>query len=164
MAKPFLIAVFALGFLSGCGTADENDFALSLYLKSEENSEDSHSQMETLDIHGTKVTYTSVYEGYSSDGDFDLSLEQVESLKLFLKEQGLDQNLEEKRSMTELGTAVELKVDLEIAGEKTSIQLEGMSAIYGDGTGESNLENVATASAAQDLISIVKDLGGLYED
>lgn len=158
--------------LSGCGTAAQNDFALSLTLVSEENSDDSNSQTETLELDGTRGEYTWVYDGYAPNEDFErekkesftLSEEQVESLKLFLKNKGLDQDLVEEQSTGEMGNSVELNLELEIAGENTAITISGMSAIYGSGTGESNLENFATVEAAQDLIYTVKDLGGLYDE
>lgn len=158
--------------LNGCGTAAQSDFALSLTLRSEENSEDSNSQTEMLELDGTRGEYTWTYDGYAPNEDFErekkesfkLSEEQVESLKLFLKNKGLDQDLVEEKSTGEMGNSVEMNLELEIDGEKTSITISGMSAIYGSGTGESNLENFATLEAAQDLIYTVKDLGGLYEE
>lgn len=161
-----------LSLLGGCTPETNSDFYLNLTLKSEENSDDSNSQTETLEINGTHGEYSWVYEGYHPNDDFDtekkedfdLSQEQVESLKLFLKTKGLDQDLSEEASTGEMGNAVTLDLELEIGDEKTSISITGMSAIYGNGTGESNLQNFTTIEAVQDLILTVKDLGGVYDD
>lgn len=172
MEKRFLVFLLCAGLLSGCSTSTQSDFSLELYLKAEENSDDSNSQTETLEIDGTNVDYTWTYEGYHPNDDFDpeekesfrLTDEQIQSLKLFIKEQGLDQNVMEEKSMGEFGNTVEMTLTVEIEGVETQIAISGMSAIYGDGQGESNLENFAAVEAAQDLIYTVKDLGGLYDE
>ena len=173
MTNKFLVSVLAFSLLSGCSSAVERDFSLNLMLRSEENSDDSNSQTETLEINGTHGEYTWVYEGYhpsedfdtEKSEDFDLTAEQVESLKMFLSSNGLDLELEESKSTGEFGNTVEMTLELEIEGEKTNISIAGMSAIYGSGhDGESNLENFATVESAQDLIYTVKDLGGLYDN
>ena len=171
MKNKFLIATLLL-MLSGCSSVVESDFALSLTLRAEENSEDSNSQTETLELNGTRGEYTWTYEGYGTNGDFDpekkesftLTEEQVESLKLYLTAHSLAQDLVEEKSREEPGQSVEMTLNLEIDGEKTSIHIAGMSSVYGEDTGKSNLENFASVEAAQDLISTVGDLAGLYHD
>lgn len=165
--------LLCIGLLGSCSAPTQSDFSLELYLKAEENSEDSNSQTETLDIDGTDVTYTWTYEGYHPGDDFDtevkesfeLTDEQIQSLKLFIKDQGLDQNVSEQQSTGEFGDSVEMTLTVEIEGVVSEISISGMSALYGSGeTGRSNLENFAAVEAAQDLISTVKDLGGLYSE
>lgn len=173
MAKRSLTLLLCASLLGGCSASIQNDFALELYLKAEENSEDSNSQTETLEIDGTDVTYTWTYEGYHPGDDFDtevkesfeLTDEQIQSLKLFIKNQGLDQNVSEQQSTGEFGDSVEMTLRTEIEGTVSEIVISGMSAIYGSGeTGRSNLENFIYVEAAQDLISTVKDLGGVYDE
>ena len=161
-----------MSLLSGCERSVDNDFALSLTLTSQENSADSNSQTETLDLNSTRGEYTWTYDGYHPSDDFErekkehfeLTTEQVQSLKFFLTSQGLAQDLKEEAATGELGSSVTMSLELEMAGEKTRIDISGMSAIYGDGNGASNMENFETVEAAQELISTVKDLAGLYED
>lgn len=173
MAKRSLTLLLCAGLLSGCSASTQNDFSLELYLKAEENSEDSNSQIETLEINGTDVDYTWTYEGYHPNDDFDteqkesfeLTDEQIQSLKLFIKDQGLNQTLTEEKSTGEFGDSVELTLRVEIDGTVSEVAISGMSALYGSGeNGRSNLDNFAAVESAQDLISTVKDLGGLYDE
>lgn len=162
MAK-FLMTLVAVILLTGCSGVLQKDFSVNLYLKAEENSEDSNSQTETLELNGTRGEYTWTYGGTRMES-FTLSEEEVESLKLFLKDKALNVDLVEEKPMDEMGNTVDMKLEIEIEGEKSEIVVRGMSAIYGNGSGESNLENFDTVEAAQDLIYTVKDLGGLYEE
>lgn len=157
MEKRFLVFLLCAGLLSGCNSATQSDFALNFYLKSEENSADAVSAVETLELNGTQGEYTSTY----SDEAFELTSEQVESLKLFIEERALNQDLVEEKSVDEAGRSVEMTLSIEMNGVSTEIKLTGMSETDG---GPTNLENFATIETAQDLISTVKDLGGLYEE
>lgn len=157
MEKRFLVFLLCAGFLGSCNSAAQSDFALSLYLKSEENSADAVSVIETLELDGTRGEYTSTY----SDEDFELTSEQVESLKLFIEESALNQDLVEEKSVDESGRSVEMTLSIDMNGVSTEIKLAGMSETDG---GPTNLENFVYIETAQDLISTVKDLGGLYND
>jgi hypothetical protein len=172
MLKTFVLLLLSLPVLTGCARDPEVDFALNLYLLSDEQSDDSNSVTETLEMEGVRGNYTWSYYGYHPgeppadvNEDFKLTEEQVESLKLFIKDQGLNMDLAEEKPMDELGRRMEFTLSVTMNGESTEISMKGMSYIWengGDGSG--NLDNIALIEAAQSLIYTVKDLGGLYED
>lgn len=143
------------GLLSGCGASTQSDFSLELYLEAGENTE-------TLEIDDTEVDYTWTY-GEGGKESFALTEEEVQSLKWFIKDQILDQNLIERQTTNETGNPVEMTLNVEIDGITNEIIISGMSATDSEGQGGSNLENFSRIEAAQDLIAVVKDLGGLYE-
>lgn len=164
-----------LCLLTGCGSAmgeRATGFEMELGLLTEENSEDSNSESEILTLDGGKGHYEWNYGGYHPDEnfvteksrDFELTDEEVEGLKLYIKDHQLNQDLEEIQSMGEMGRSVEMYLDLTINGVESKIKIEGMSDIWGSGDGGTNLENFATIEEVQDLIYTIKDLGGLYEE
>lgn len=145
---------------------------MDLELRSEENSEDSNSETELLTLDGGRGRYEWNYDGYHPDADFvtekkfdfELTDEEVEGLKLYIKDHALNQDLEEIQSTSEIGRAVTLLLTVQINGVESVVHLEGMSDMWGEGDDKSNLENAALIETVQDLIYTIKDLGGLYEE
>lgn len=172
MAYRILILSSLLGFFSGCSSVTANDFFVSLNLRSEEISEDSNSQTETLEIENTRGTYSWTYEGYQPSEDFDteastdfhLTTEEIEALMQFIRNQELNQDLVEEQPMTDMGRSVEMALKVEMNGKQTEILIKGMSETWGEGPGATNLENFAVVEAAQDLIYTLKDLKNLTEE
>lgn len=145
---------------------------MDLELRSEENSEDSNSETEVLTLDGGKGHYEWNYDGYHPDDnfvtqkavDFELTDEEVEGLKLYIKDHALNEDLEEIESTGEMGRAVTLELTVNINGEESTVHIEGMSDMWGSGGDSTNVTNFATIEAVQDLIYTIKDLGGLYEE
>ncbi len=110
-----------------------DDFYLSLELSTEELSEDTNSQKETLTIDGNDLVYSWTYEGYHPDADFErekkesmeLTDEQQQDLSLLIRENGLMAANEESSTETEPWLGFDLKWEARMNEQSSSGQLLG---------------------------------------
>lgn len=137
MKKLFSLFVLVLG-LSACTPAP--DFHVSLRVTHSEESEDSNSQEETLSIEGYRGSYTWVYDGYHPDEDFDgdrdysfkLTDEELASLTLLIRENGLMVSREDTVSTGEPWSAFDVTWDMSMGGQSASGHVVGEPISWDD--------------------------------
>lgn len=164
MNKVFLsLAMLSALVFGGCG-AQESGLELELNLTVEENFESGNTQREILRIQRSSGHYIYEFDDSTREESFDISPEEAESLKLFVQSLGLNQDLTEEQDTEQEGTRVQMNLHVWIDGEETQMTIVGMSALGADGEASGNIENFASVEAAQELVSTVKELAGLFVD
>ena len=164
MKKVLSSFVLLLG-LSGC--TPPPDFHMSLTVRHMEESEDSNSQEETLEIDGYKGTYTWVYDGYHPDDDFDtdreysfkLTEEELEELTLLIRENGLLVSREDTVSTGEPWSAFEVTWDMSMGGQTANGEVVGEPISWDDwsSTGHDSFAEDESLSAGETVMNFIQD-------
>ena len=134
-----------------------------------EESEDSNSQQETLEIDGYRGTYTWVYDGYHPDEDFDfdreysfeLTEEELQMLTLLIRENGLMVSREETVSSTNPWSAFDVSWNNRMGGQSASGHVVGEASSWEDYPGE-DVEAPKDESlyAAEQVMDFIQDKVG----
>lgn len=134
-----VLALFALSFaLLACTTPP--DFHVDLSVTHSEVSEDSSTTTETLVIDGYEGTYHWVYSGYSPDEnmdtdreyDFTLTDEDLQSLTLLIRENGLMIQREDTVNTGEPWSAFEVSWNNSMGGQTASGHVTGEPSSWED--------------------------------
>ena len=164
MNKVFSLFVLLLG-LSAC--TPPPDFHVSLTVSHMEESEDSNSQQETVEIDGYKGTYTWVYDGYHPDDDFDtdreysfkLTEEELQELTLLIRENGLLVSRDDTVSTGEPWSAFDVSWDMSMDGQAASGHVAGEPISWEDwsSTGHDSFAEDESLSAGETVMNFIQD-------
>lgn len=166
--KKFLLLIATVLAFSGCTPAP--DFHVSLIYVDAEQSEDSNSTTETLQIDGYKGSYHWVYDGYTPNDDWDtdreysfkLTEEDLQSLTLLIRENGLMVDREETVSTGEPWSAFDVQWSMEMGGQSAEGHVVGEAIAWEDwdSTGHDSFAEDEALWAADSVFDFVREKVG----
>lgn len=151
-----VLALFALSFaLLACTTPP--DFHVDLSVTHREESEDSNSTTETLVIDGYEGTYTQ-----DQEYDFTLTDEELQSLTLLIRENGLMIQREDTVSTGEPWSAFEVSWNNSMGGQTASGHVTGEPSSWEDWNASEHDSVIEDESlfAAEQVMDFVKEKVG----
>lgn len=170
MKKVFSLFFLLLG-LGAC--TPPPDFHVSLMVRHSEESEDSNSQQETLEIDGYRGTYTWIYDGYHPDEDFDfdreysfeLTEEELQMLTLLIRENGLMVSREETVSTGEPWSAFDVSWNNSMGEQSANGHVVGEPISWDDwdATGHDSFSIDESLYAAEAVMDFIQEKVG-FED
>lgn len=162
--KPFSKILFvSVGLLAITGCTAQPDFHVDLTLVDEEVSEDSNSVTETLVIDGYKGTYHWIYEGYHPSDDFDtdreydfrLSDEDLQTLTLLIRENGLLVPREETVPTEDWWRGFEVTWNITLDGQNATGRVLGVP--FPDAESQEEVLEDETYFAAEQVMVFIRD-------
>lgn len=182
MIRSFLSVFILLTALlsAGCTPAqravdcqDNSYFCLNLSYANEEQSEDTNSTTETLNIVGHDVLYTWTYDGYHPDDEFErirevsftLTDDDYEALLNLIQGSELLTSVEETQTLSANGAmashSVNMRLDLTLEFQATHITIVGLTDIYmGNGESTSNIKNGTALADVERVLSFIQNAEG----
>jgi len=164
------LALLALLVVTGCSLVGcrpdttPGTFVLKLLHRQAEISKDSNEQTTEIAIEGRRVTYTWTYSGFHPDPKFGrqiakrarLSPADLEAIQETIRARDLLQSVEEIKPAGDIGIAVTVELEVEMEGQTTSIQIEGMQRLWQESSAGTNLTHASTVSDVEALVSQVQ--------
>lgn len=156
--------------LSLLGCSSSPDFHVDVSVTHREDSEDSNSTTETVVIDGYEGTYHWVYSGYSPDEnmdtdqefDFTLTDEDLQSLTLLIRENGLMIQREDTVSTGEPWSSFDVSWDNSMGGQSASGHVVGQAISWDDwdAAGHDSVVEDESLFAAEQVMEFVKEKVG----
>ena len=167
-----IITIIILLGLCSVGFTENDNFKLELSFKRKEKSKDSNWEITSILISDNHIKYSCKYGGFRAPEDehnnkkVDSNI--VKKIVDYIKRSGLNKNISEKRKTDGIGVAGFLNLEIQIAGRKTLISIEGKTNIWGTDDyvkrewgrkyvkNRTNIKNIEYINKAEDFIRIIK--------
>ena len=110
------------------------------------------------------MTYTWIYSGFHPDPKFRrqiakrarLSSAELDAIQETIRARDLLQSVAEITPVGDIGIAVTVELEVEMEGQTTSIQIEGMQRLWQESSAGTNLTHASTVSDVEALVSQVQ--------
>lgn len=156
-------------FCSQSSGKNSDSFSLSLTITNDEQSEDSHGWKAYINLSGQSGNYSWEYTGDHPDPNFEhkksknfkLNDQQMEELVKLIETNQLNQFLEEIKPSEDKGAGgIFTDVLLEITkdGVKNKIHIVGMTAIWGSGKEETNIQSIKILEKIEKLENFLEKI------
>jgi hypothetical protein len=141
------------------------DIKLDFLLVEAEHSKDSNSTTTKISIAGRELEYLWHYAGYEPDPKFKRDVKasatltdaHITALLKLLTDKNLNVDMKDISPITEVGHSLTAKLTTIQSGKTVTIEIAGMSSIWGDQKIRMQIISKEKVEALQALVSFVKD-------